>query len=243
MQDPYRPNAPGPDPELARLAAQGQQRRAQIAERSQVEQRNDGSYNARVAIGAYRGSTLKRIILATLIGGCVSGVLGIVLVATDNAEIGGPFCGGFGVAFVCIFLMAFLAPRASNGAMAAEQAWLRALPFQVFGYFELLAAEPRYSRSLVYEITWQGSAPPPDPGLLGSVFNAVDPQARLDRSDYSGAQITSGAVSGSTGITVNNNAVYRNHRIPGQVHAVVDQVLRTLHHSCPIARVTVRSNH
>lgn len=86
---------------------------------------------------------------------------------------------------------------------------------------------------------WREGTIPPDPTLLHGIFGAVDPQASLDRMDASGARVTSGAVSGVTGIRINRVPVYRNHRLCASIHGVVEQVLLTLHRTYPLARVTV----
>lgn len=241
MQGPYRPPpGPGPDPELARLAAQGQQRRMAAAQEHQVEQRVEGSGNLKTAIGAYRGSTLKRVMLFGILLSLAAGGTGVTLTSLGYGEIGGYLIPGFVIAFVTFMIWVFVPPIASESAVAAERAWMMGLPFQLTGYFELLSSHPQYSRTVRYQIRWQDGARPPEEHLLHSVFGAVDPQARVERVDFQGASITSGPVSGHTGIRVNRVPVYRNHRVPAHVHAVVDQVLVTLHRSHPIAEVTMR---
>ena len=239
MQGPYRPQAPPPDPELARLAAEGQRRRMEIAAGQQVERQVSGGNHLRTAIGAYRGSAIKRVVLVALIGGVLFGVLGITLAALGEGEIGHVFIPGFAVAFVCIFGMAFIPPLATQGTVAKEQEWAMALPFQLSGYFEVLSREPTYGRKVVYEIVWREGTRPPDPNLLHSIIGAVDPQARLERVDPQGARISSGIISGGTGIRVNRVQVYRNHRFCQSIHGAVDQVLVPLHRTYPIAHVTL----
>lgn len=240
MQGPYRPPGPGQDPELARLAAEGHQRRMAAAQSHQVEQRAEGSGNLRTAIGAYRGSTLKRVMLVVIVLCLLGGATGSALTSIGYGEIGGFLIPGFVIAFITFMIWVFVPPLASQGAVAAERAWMMSLPFQLGGYFELLSSDPEYQRSVRYQIRWQDGARPPDRGLLHSVFGAVDPQARVENVDHQGASITSGPVSGHTGIRVNRVPVYRNHKIPAHVHGVVDRVLITLHRSHPIAQVTLR---
>jgi hypothetical protein len=239
MQDPYRPppQMPPQDPELARLAMEGQRRRMEVAAGRQVERIQSGGQHLRTAIGAYRGSTIKRIVLVTLMMGVVLGVLGVTLLSLGDHDIGSPLTAGFAVSFVCIFGMAFVPPIASQGAVAAEQDWAMRLPFQLTGYFEVLSAEPRPARRVVYEITWREGAMRPDPNLLHSIFGAVDPQARLEGSSPQGARVEGGAVSGFTGIRVNRSPVYRNHRFCASIHDVVEKVLLPLHRTYPIAHV------
>lgn len=239
MQGPYRPPPQGPDPELARLAMQGQQRRLEAAAANQVVQQDAGGNHLRTAIGAYRGSTLKRSMLTVIL---VSGVVGAISVAfnvSGASHVGSMLTPALVIAFVTFMIWVFVPPYASRGAMAAEESWVMGLPFQLTGYFDLLAATPQSGRSVTYMIRWQPGGRPPDPALLNGVFNAVDPKARLAHADTSGATVTGGLVSGHTGIRVNRVPVYRNHRLPAHVHDVVDQVLLALHRSHPIAEVTV----
>ncbi len=241
MQGPYRPapQVPPPDPELARLAMEGNRRRMEVASGQQIEERKAGGHHLRTAIGAYRGSTIKRVVLVALIGGAALGALGVALASGEAPQTGVLLLPGFAVAFICVFLMAFIPPIASRGAVATEQDWAMALPFQLIGYFEVLSADPRPARSVVYEIVWQEGSLPPDANLLHGVLGAVDPEARVDRMDARGATITSGAVSGDTGITTNQRPVYRNHRFCASIHGVDEQVLLPLHRTYPIAHVTL----
>ncbi len=179
------------------------------------------------------------MVLAALIGGALFGVLGVTLAALGEGEIGNVFIPGFAVAFISIFGMAFIPPIATQGAVAKEQEWAMALPFQLAGYFEVLSREPTYGRKVVYTIAWRDGTRPPDPNLLHSIFGAVDPQARLEHSDPRGARITSGLISGATGIRVNRVPVYRNHRFCKSIHGAIEQVLIPLHRTYPIAHVTV----
>lgn len=242
MQGPYRPPpGPGPDPELARLAAQGQQRRMAMAQEHQAEMHSSGKGHLSTAIGAYRGSTLKRVMLAVIILSLASGALGAILAAVGLPEVTGFLVPGFVIAFVVFMIWVFIPPIASQGAIAAEQAWATSLPFQLAGYFEVLSGQPSFQRTVTFEIRWQpGPQRPPDRQLLISVISAVDPHARVQHADESSATLTTGAISGHTGIRVNRVPVYRNHRIPAHLHGLIDQVLVTIHRSHPIAMVTLR---
>lgn len=218
---------------------QGQQRRAELAAGSHTQQQQAGGGHLRTAIGAYRGSTLKRCMLAAILLCLVSGGVGAALSAAGNPEIGSFFIPGFVIAFVVFMIYVFVPPMASEGAMNAEQQWVRALPFELQGYFETLGAQPSAARSIRYEIVWQDGTRTPDPALVHSVFGAVDPKARLDHADARAARVLGGLVSGITGIRINRVSIYRNHRLPAHIHAVVEQVLLTLHRSHPIARVSL----
>lgn len=239
MQGPYRPPPHGPDPELARLAMQGQQRRLEASAANQAVQLDTGAGHLRTAIGAYRGSTLKRVMLTAIIVSGVVGAIGVVFNVTGATHVGGMLTPALVIAFVTFMIWVFVPPYASQGAMAAEQSWVMGLPFQLSGYFDLLIATPQSERSVTYRIRWQPGGRPPDPALLHGVFNAVDPNARLQHADASAATVIGGPVSGHTGIRVNRVPVYRNHRLPAHVHDVVDRVLLALHRSHPIAEVTV----
>ena len=238
MQDPYRPQAPPPDPELTRLAMQGQQRRAEAAAGKHLQRKQAGGNHLRTAIGAYRGSTIKRLILAAMITGVGTGAVGAILSAGGHADIGGYFApSGFILAFASFMLFVFVPPLASQSAVDAEQIWMTSLPFAMQGYFEALAGEPLPSRTIAYEIIWREGTQPPDPQLLHSVFCAIDPSARMDFADARHARVRGGAVSGMTGIRVNRVPVFRNHRLAKHIHSVVEQVLLALHRSHPIARI------
>lgn len=236
---PYRPHPP-PDPELARLAMQGKQRRAELAAGRRVGQQKAGVGHLRTAIGAYRGSPLKRCMLAAIALGLLSGGLGVALAEVGNTEIGAISMPGFVIAFILFMIYVFVPPIASQGAMTAEQAWMRALPFELRGYFEALSDEPSYERSMEYEIVWQDGATTPHAALVHGVFGAVDPNARLDHADARAARIIGSAVSGATGIRTNRVPVYRNHRLAAHVHDVVERALLPLHRSHPIARVSIK---
>jgi hypothetical protein len=134
---------------------EGERRRMQMAAGQQMQEQAAGGNHLRTAIGAYRGSTIKRFVLVTLVGGALFGALGVTLSALGEGEIGQFFMPGFGVAFVCIFVVAFVPPLASRGAVAAEQDWLMALPFPLTGYFEVLSRQPTYGRKIIYGIAWR----------------------------------------------------------------------------------------
>lgn len=235
--DPYRPGAPEPAPDLARLAAQGAARRAHAASVAQREGDRDGYRNLRTAIGAYRGSTLRRVILAVLISSVVIG--GAWVATREGPAHGGLVAVVFGVAMPLFFLWIFVPPLASRGAVDEEAAWVAAQPFELVGYFDLLASTPWSERRVTLRITWSEGTVPPDQALMFGALGAVDPEAQLHSCDVRGAIIVSGPVSGVTGIRSNGVSVYRNHNLPGHVHALVERLLLPLHRSHSIARVAV----
>ena len=240
MSHPHRPEPPSPDPELARLATQGQQRRMQAEAEQRDEQAELGRRHLRIAIGAYRGSTLKRAALASVAAVVLVAASAAVLEAIGQVDTGSVLVPAlFFVAFLLFMTWAFLPSYASERAIAAEQRWVNSLPFRLTGYFDVLSAWPQHSQSVEYQIQWQPETRPPDASHLHGAVCAVDPHARLDRVDGTGATITGGPVSGHTGRVVNRVPIHWNHRIPAHVHAVVEQVLGALHRSHPIAEVTL----
>jgi hypothetical protein len=210
----------------------------EIAAGYRIKQQVAGGKHLRTAIGAYRGSLIKQIVLATLIGGVVSGALGITLAYVGMPEIGMSLMPGFSVAFLCIFGM-FLPPVATQGAIAAERSWSMSLPFQLLGYFEVLSIEPQRMRGVTYDIIWRESTRPPDVHFLQSIIGAVDPEAQVVHMDARGARIMSGMISGFTGMRVKRGFVHRNHRFCKSIHGVVEQVLLPLHRTYPIAQVSL----
>lgn len=240
MGPPYRRDAPAPDPELARLAAQGEQRRMQAALDARHGQNRAGDRNLRIAIGAFRGSTLKRALLGVLIATALSGV-GAVVMAEKGASRGGVTSMAFGATMCALMLWVFVPPFASRAAVSAEELWVRTRPFRLVGYFDVLASSPRFQRSLRFRVQWQRGTRPPDHALIHAAIGAIDPGARVPSCDDSGAIVVSGPVSGHTGISSNRVPVYRNHRLPAHVHAVVEQFLVPLHRSHPIDEVFVES--
>jgi len=238
---PYRPHQPPLDPELARLARQGQENRRGLARAQQAHLAHAGVGHLKTAVGAYRGSTLKRSLLAGIVTTLVLGTLGVVFATAGFETFGALMFVGYGVAFPLFMIWIFVPPIGSQAALDAEHGWSTSLPFDVHGYFDVLAAEPQPGRSVVYALDWAAGSRPPDPALLHQIFGAVDPAARLEHVDGGGARIVGGSVSGFTGIRVNRRPVYRNHRFCSHVHAVVDQVLVPLHRSHPIARVSLSS--
>ena len=244
VQGPFRqpPGTPSADSELERLAMQGQMLRAQLAAGQQVHQQSEGANHLRIAIGGYRGSALKRIMLAVILLFLSIGLLGFVAAGLEYTELALlMIIGGSVMTFVLFMVWVFIPPRASAGAVAAEQAWARSLPFALRGYFELLSGEPSSARAMSYEIAWHEGIRLPEPHLVQGVFYGVDPDARLEHADARRALVRGGNVSGNTGIRMNGRYVYRNHRLPARVHAVVEQVLLPLHRSHPIASVTLRT--
>jgi len=225
-------------PELGRLVEQGRARQAQqrAMEASQEARlRAEGYRHLRVAIGGYRGSRIRRIVLALMLLGPV---VGGVCLATDVLPLAYA-AYAIGVSWPMFFLYVFLPPIASKSALVAEEAWARSLPFELRGYFETLAADPQPVVRLMFEVTWRAGVRPPDATLVLDACRAVDPAAQVDAVTPRGLRITSGEISGHTGIRHNRVPVYRNHRIPAPAHALVDTVLATLHGSYPIETVTV----
>ena len=216
----------------------GQQRLMQNAQHGQVAMQQQGGKHLAVAIGAYRGSPIKKITWAVLLSGLVFGGIGVALQVL-GIGIGGALIPGFMISFICIFVLAFVPPYASQGGVRAEAAWGETLGFPLYGYFELLAGQPEWACRVAFDITFLDPMRQPDPGLLMNVLGAVDPDGNVSPAHMGGVRFTSGSVSGATGIRINNVPVYRNHKLPAYVHGVVDNVLLTLHRSYPLASVTL----
>lgn len=213
----------------------------EAAQGRSAELESEGKRHLSAAIGAYRGSALKRGMVVAALGLSAVGIAGIIASALGAPALGGVLLGGLPLGFVVIMIWLAVPTLASQGAIAAEEAWATSLPFQLTGYFEILAAQPRHERTVTFELRWrEGARRPPDRALLLSVVSAVDPQARVQDVDDNGASFTTGAISGQTGITINRRPVYRNHNIPAHLHGIVDEVLVALHRSHPIAVVTLR---
>jgi len=146
----------------------------------------------------------------------------------------------FAATMTSFFLWILVPPIASRGAMAREAAWVDALPFELVGSFEMLSETPQFQRRVTFEIEWKAGTLPPDHDLLFGALGAAGLHAHVKSSDDRGAVIISGSVSGNTGIRNNRVPVYRNHALPGRVHAIVDLLLVPLHRSHPMARVSIR---
>ena len=237
--DPYRPQqGTNPDDELARLAQQGQRRiQAAAAGQSQVE-RVEGSRHLRVAVGAVRGSTFRRAFLVLALLGLLTLIAGFALVVALGDLAFVPLLPlGFAAAMGGFMTFVFVPPLASQAAMAAERAWVASLPFELEGYFEVLAAEPSAVCKLRVELVWQTVGA--DPATLQGVVGLLDTDARVTERAADAATITSGVVSGATGIRINRVPVHRNHRVAAYLHRLVDVVLLPVHRNRPLARVSV----
>lgn len=198
-----------------------------------------GSKHLRVAVGAYRGSPLKKVGWVALILGVVAGVTGIALANLGWTVEGEMLVPGFFVAFLSIFYLAFVPPYASRAGIAAEQTWLTTRGFQLFGYLEALSAEPEWSCRIILAIKFQDPNRRPEQGLLSNVLGGLDPGGQVASSYDGGYSFTSSSVSGATGISVNRVPVYRNHRLPAHVHKLIDGALVVVHRSFPIGSVTI----
>jgi hypothetical protein len=177
-----------------------------------------------------------------MILGWLTLVAAVVLANNGYPEAGNVAGVAFFLAFALIFVVVFVPPLASAGAVAAERSWATSLPFRLDGYFDMLSTPPSYAKTIGFSVRWQ-NAPcrPPEAALMQSIVAAVDPKAQIQRVDEHSVVFVTGSISGYTGIRVNRSPVYRNHRLPKAVHEMVDRVLVTLHHSHPIAEVKVHA--
>ncbi|MFO0677039.1 MAG: hypothetical protein U0169_10910 [Polyangiaceae bacterium] len=197
-----------------------------------------GDRNLRIAIGGFRGSTLKRVILGMVFVAAAAGVGAVVMTEKGPAR-GGVVAMAFGATMCTFMLWVFVPPFASRATVSAEERWVGSHPFRLVGYLEVLALPPLFQRSLTFQLQWQPGTRPPEYSLLHGAIGAIDPGARVRWCGETAVTIVSGPVSGYTGISANRVPVYRNHRIPAHVHAVVEKFLVPLHRSHPIAEVSV----
>lgn len=222
------------DAELAGLARAGAQRRGDLATAAGAARDEEGQRHLRIAIGAYRGSTVRRVALALATAGGVAAT-GIAIVLASHAAIA---VGGIAIAMVAT-VSALVPPFASASTLADEARWVEALPFRLEGYFDVLAGTPNTSRTLIYDIAWAGDEMPAT-GLIEDVVAAVDAGATVERTPTMGVRVTTSPISGMTDVNrTRTSFVTRNHRIPPSVHAMVDRVLVALHRRYPLARVAL----
>ncbi len=109
MGSPYRPDAPRPAPELAQLAAEGERRRMQAAVEANRSRNPTRDSNLRIAIGGFRGSTLKRVILGMVTVAAVTGVGAVVMTEKGPAR-GGLVAMTFGATMCTFMLWVFVPP-------------------------------------------------------------------------------------------------------------------------------------
>jgi hypothetical protein len=236
--NPYRPGgSPPPNDELARLAQQGQQRIAAATEGQQIEAAEGANYHLRVAIGALRGSPLRRSFLLVALVGILLGAAGI---AAGNGALFDPVVAnvapiGFVLGMGGFFTYLFVAPRATRSRMIAERTYVASLPFTLEGYFEVLSIAPSYSCKLTIGIEWRTSGT--DASTLQGLLGLIDTGARVTSCDARAASITTGDISGSTGISVNKSPVYRNHKLAKYLDDLIDRVLMPLHRNVGLSRV------
>lgn len=247
MSEPYRaPDADADavdesererlDADLRRLAREGAERRTSVETAAYADRKKAGHRNLRIAVGAYRGSALKRNLAVAVTGAGLVGTVVMIIVFEPKMS----------AAVILIALTLLLSvlltmpPLASKEAIAAEEQWVAALPFRLEGYFEVLSGEPSVYRIVVYDLSWSGEDWA-HAALLEDVVAAVDPKATVEPFADGRARVVSGPISGWTNIKRGKTSyVTRNHRIPAAVHAMVD-VLVSLHRRYPLARVSLTS--
>jgi hypothetical protein len=227
--------------ELAELARQGQARLQAAKQGQDGAAQQAGDRNLRTAIGAVRGAPMRRLVLILMIVTIVGTIVGG---AIAGSRASGPFAmlkimpigmTGFFAALGLLFLYLFMPPLASPAGVEAERAWAASLPFAFDWYFELLASPPSGITRVRVEITWASRGV--DAQTLQGVIALFDTDSRVVEARNERAEITTGTISGSTGIRVNRVYVYRNHRLGTAMHRFVDVVLLPLHRNAPIARV------
>ncbi len=224
------------DAELQRLAHLGAQQRSSLETAAEVERQRAANRRLRYAIGAYRGSAMKRTVLAIL---TVCSLAGVVIVLVSAPMLAVVVISLAGTLLLVAVLL--VAPLASKGAIAAEAQWVASLPFRLEGYFELLSGTPEVTRIIIYDVSWAGGHTP-DTTFLQNVVAAIDPKASVEHSDAGRARIISGPVLGLTSVKKTPSSyVTANHGIPPSVHTLVEQVLLSVHLRYPLARVSLTS--
>jgi hypothetical protein len=243
---PFRPEQDAHvDPELARLAEQGERR---IAARKRAphaptpdEQR---AIYVRQALGAYHGSPARRLARASLAAALLGPVaIGLAFRHGGAAALAAAI-GVFVVGLVASLVLASVKALATPATVAAEQQWIASLPFAVTGYFELLGAVPLPAGCvLVVELAWS-SGQPPEPSVVHGVAGLWDPGARVVPRD-DGLELRSGRIvtgyfySGMVETVETFGQTAPNKRVVASVHRLVDKVLLPLHASHAIARISL----
>ncbi len=189
----------------------------------------------RVAIGAVRGAPLRRAILVLFVLS-VLGVIagGFLAYFVDDEAIGMVSVGVLlSTSFLCLYL--FMPATASRAGVEAERAWVQSLPFALERYFDVIGAVPEDEVRLRVDLWW--TAQGVDPRTLQGIVALFDPRSTVAEAQGACTSFTTGPISGSTGITVNDSSVYRNHRLSKTVHRLVDVVLMPIHRNRPLASV------
>jgi hypothetical protein len=233
--EPYRPR-PAESTDLSRLAAEGQRRILEAKARDASLQRGPGERsrerNVRVALGGHYGAPVWTASYVLLAAGVAMLAAGLLFNPVSVAVL-------FLVPLGAVLLRAFAPPTATRARVAAERAWLTALPFPVDGYFETLAATPAFRVRLVIEVTWSGEGRCPGEDVLRGILGIVDTDARVEKYEGSRVCIRSGDVWCGTRVRLNRAAITRNTRIVSYVHDLMDTTVLPLHRDCPIARVSI----
>lgn len=233
MSEPNRPD-PNPRPDLAKLSAQGYARRKNEGESAEVTaaKRAEQSENVNGALAIYLNSSRNKAPLVLMAIGIVA-----IPVALLTARWLAPLCAC--VAFLGFFVWYQSWPRATDDEVSRELAWTASFPFELTGYFDVLALTPSSSRQLVYEVRWREGTNAPTFDILEGLFALADPGAHVERVDERGARIRSSFLDGNTGIFVRKRFVYRNHKLAENVHAIVEKALVPLDQNHAIESVTI----
>jgi hypothetical protein len=126
-----------------------------------------------------------------------------------------------GAMLPCVALMDLIATPFERRAAARETAWLASLPFQVFGYKELLLTEKdnanRFSITLSFDLSWMNEE------LLRNALAAVEPALQVTRKDN---QLVCCLNEGLPSI-----------KISSWFHCLTDKVLLIIHARYPIKSI------
>lgn len=243
--EPYRtgePQSPADD-ELSRLAAEGRRRidadgaRGAMVRKTAAEETRE--HIIRAAIGAHFGSPLRRAAFAMLgvVALALGGGLAAAVVGPDLRDTCISVSAALGVpAFVAAMVLFNVQPKATPARVAAERAWSTSLPFELRGYFDLLASDEVVAIHVVADIEFAGT--PPDPSLVQGAVGILDVDARVSHAEHGLLRIC-GALLPNTFVDYQKRRENNNRQHVAYVHALVLRVLLPIHRSHPIARVTL----
>jgi len=193
------------------------------------------------AIGPVRGAPMRRAVLVLLVLCVVALIAGGILASQVVHDSFGMMrlmpiaMTGFFAVLGLFFLYLFMPPLASRAGVEAERAWVASLPFALDWYFELLSLDPSPSCRVRLEIAWTTHGV--DAHTLQGIIALFDTGSSVIEARPDHAELTTGPISGMTGIRINRASVYRNHRLGTAVHRLVDVVLLPLHRNAPVTRV------
>lgn len=167
--EPYRTTQTGSraDDELKRLAAEGKRKADVTTERQEAEGAVAASKSRdtviRAALGAYYGSPTRQaagfafvVIVFCIVGGIASSLAG--------REAPAALAGIGFVSFLAAIVLLIVQHKATHARVAAERERLKSLPFELRGYFDLLATDDHVEVHVLVDLEFEGA--PPDASLV-----------------------------------------------------------------------------